>query len=285
MSKAIELGSSDAAPILGVSPHETPWQCAARLTGLIPDDREETEAMEFGTRLQGEILRAFCAREGWIIEKEQPTYRVGNRRATPDGLLISYDKGQDRTRLALAEVKCVVGHVPDVPRIDWLVQCLHQRWVAGTAEEIETQYLIAFGGLRLVWWEIPYHDRAIRRVLDEEERFLDHLAHGIMPPVRAADAAALNRRWPWVEPKAVELPDVLRNCLTVIEEADAQIAKWKDLADTAEAEIKTALAEATEGRFSDGSRVTWKPYQRKGYEVKPSVVRPFKHYAAKEASE
>ena len=279
----IELGSSDAAPILGVSPFETPWHCAARLTGLIADDREETEAMEFGTRLQGEVLRAFCQRHGWIIEKEQPQYRVGFRRATPDGLLISYDKAGDRTRLALAEVKCLVGHVPDVPRVDWLVQCLHQRWVTGTAEEIETQYLIAFGGLRMVWWEVPYHDRAIRRVLDEEERFVDDLKRGIMPPVRAADASALNRAWPWVEPKAVELPDVLLNCTKVIEEADAQIAKWKDLANTAEAEIKTVLADATEGRFSDGSRVTWKPYQRKGYEVKPSVVRRFMHYPPKEA--
>ena len=272
----IEIGSSHAPAILGVSPHLTPWQLAARLTGLIPDTTEETEAMEFGTRLQGEILRAFCQRTGWIIEKEQPQYRAGFRRATPDGLLVSYVRDEDRTRLALAEVKCVTGQPPDVPRVDWLVQCLHQRWTVGCFEEVEAQYLIAFGGLRMVWWEVPYHDRAIRRVLDEEQRFVDNLQSGILPPVRAADAAVLSKAWPFVKPEPRILDAATLDLIRRFEIQKRDENTVRAEREQTEAEVKALIGDAAEAVWPDGTRYSFKPYTVKEQVRKAHTARPLK---------
>jgi predicted phage-related endonuclease len=281
----IEIGSSDSAAILGVSPRETPWQAWARLVGLLPEPPEE-ELMEWGKILEDTVLREFCLRERWVIEKQQAQYHHRSKpwlRATPDGLILRYEKGEDRAVLALAEVKCVIGHVPDVPRVDWLVQCCHQRLVAESVEQdVSEQYLIAFGGLRMVWWEVPRHVGAMDRILREEEKFLELVEKQTPPPVRAADASALNKAWPWAEAKTVELPDSLLQADRDIALVDVLMAEWGSLRDRSEAQIKAAMGDATKGTLSNGVTYTWAPHSRKEYVVKANRVRPFKRHGRKD---
>src|SRR5262249_54140210 len=153
----------------------------ARLTGMIESAKEPTEAMAWGTRLQDIVLDTFATEVLGISAaavQRQAQRRRGWMRATPDGVYSD----------ALIEVKCCVGHVPDAPRVDCLAQCLHQALVF----EPDRQYLVAFGGLTMTWWEIPRHDKAMARVLRAEEEFQRRIERGDPPPVRADDASALS---------------------------------------------------------------------------------------------
>lgn len=278
----IEIGSSEAPVILGVSPHETPWGLWAKKVGLITPEQAESEAMAWGTRLQGEVLHAFAEQEHMVIYEEQKTHRHFMRtwqRATPDGFCMRYRAQHDDDSGVLVEIKCVVHQVPPVPRVDWIVQCLHQRL---TVPNVNEQQLVAFGGLRMISWEIPWHQRAMDRVLREEEKFLELVEKQIPPPVKAEDAGVLNRAWPWPKPRAIALPAELLGCDAVLVEADRQIKAWKDMQAGAEAQIKTALGEAEQGILPNGTRYSWKAHDRKEYTVKANRIRSFKRVGSDE---
>src|SRR5215468_3348138 len=55
----IDLGSSDAPAVLGVSPHTTPFQLYARKLGLLPDEIEDTEVMKRGLQMERLVVDMF----------------------------------------------------------------------------------------------------------------------------------------------------------------------------------------------------------------------------------
>jgi predicted phage-related endonuclease len=263
----IDLGSSEAPAVMGVG-DLTPWQLWARKVELLPADIEDTEVRRRERQLESAVLDMFLG-ELHIppsdVERSPYTMRWRNerpwQRATPHALVIGR---------ALVEVKCVVGYPPPTPRVEWLVQCLHQRMVY---PEFKGQYLVAFGNLQLTWWEIPWHQAALDRLLREEERFLERVVKKTPPAVRAADAAVLGKAWPITTPEPVELDSTLQLCAALAEEKKREISLATEILNQHEAMLKAALAEHEEGVFPNGGRITWKPYTRKGYTVKEQSVR------------
>jgi predicted phage-related endonuclease len=147
--------------------------------------------------------------------------------------------------------------------------------------EATHQYLVCFGNLKLVWWEVPFHQRAMDRLVREEERFLERIVKRDAPPVRAADAAVLAKAWPIAKAEAIELPDDLMWIARNYDRLAVSLKTDSAVSDHCEAEMKAALGEHEEGVFSDGSRITWKSHTRKGYTVAESIVRRFDRRAAK----
>jgi predicted phage-related endonuclease len=280
----IDLGSSDAPAVLGVSPHTTPWQLWARKLGLLPAEIEDTEVMKRGRQLEIPVINMFIGEalslypEGLGLEdailSPNTTRWDGARpalRATPDALLVTRDGPQ------LVEVKCVVGYPPDTPRVEWIVQCLHQRMVYPEATH---HYLVCFGNLKLVWWDVPYHQRAMDRLLREEERFLERIETRDAPPVRAADAAVLGKAWRITSTEPIDL-DAYREIAATYDAACERLAVIQNEKNALEAVLKQAMGAHEEAAFSDGSKLTWRPHTRKGYTVADSVVRRFDRRAPK----
>ena len=54
------IGGSDVAPILGLSPWTSPYTFWAKKTGQIADNIADSDAMEWGRRLEGVILQKFA---------------------------------------------------------------------------------------------------------------------------------------------------------------------------------------------------------------------------------
>ncbi len=257
----IELGSSDAPVLMGCSPHSTPWRLYAEKVGLLKREDEASEVMEWGTRLQDAVLTWFADAHRFVILKEQATMYHADKpwcRATPDGLLLAYYDVGDREDAVLVEIKCVVYQVPPVPRVDWLVQCLHQRIVAESLMPVRSQWLVAFGGLRTEVWEVPRHERAMDRVLREEERFLERIERQDPPPVRGDDASVLHRAWPFSRPETKILDATLHMWVAHWDKARAAMKTWEAQETQAVAHLKTALGESEQGVFPDGSRISWK---------------------------
>lgn len=279
----IELGSSDAPSIMGCG-FQTPHALWLEKLGLIERQDDPSEIMDAGTRLQGPILQWWCEREGWHIVKEQPTMyhpRVPWARATPDGLLVQYDKANNREVYALAEIKCVVGQPPPVPRVSWVIQTIHQRWVCAASQtEVDPfapMYLIAFGGLRLEWWEIPWHSRAEQRVVEAEQRFLDMLERQEPPPLRAEDASTIHRLWPWSRPETRRLtaPEMVE-AAQMVREGQTLIAQGEEMKKLGQAKIQEGMQEADAAVLPDGTRCLWRTQRRKSYTVEEKAYRVFK---------
>lgn len=252
------LGSSDAPSIFGCG-FKTPYRLWLESSGLIERVDETSEIMDHGTLLQSVVLQALVARlnqeteRQHLIWKEQHTQHhrgVPWMRATPDGLLLRYDRETDREMLSLVEVKCVVNQPPVLPRVSWLIQALYQRLVFESwHENIEAQYIACFGGLRLVWWEVPRHPDAMWRVLKETERFKAMVETGTPPPLKAEDATLLAKQWPWSVPKSIDLPDEAETWDREYVEGGTLRAQGEEMRDLARARLMQALGEAEEGHI------------------------------------
>lgn len=258
----IEIGSSDAPAILGVSSFLTPWQLWAEKVGLIERVDEPDEVMRAGTALQEAVLEMEVDEFGLEAGAGVPQHRATHparkwQRATPD--CVTYD--DDRRARWLTEVKCLVGQPPPVPRVADVVQCLHQLLVF---EQAESNRLIYFGGLRRERFIITRHQGALDRVLRAEEAFLELVEKQIPPPVRAEDAEGLWRGWPLARdevrvlpPEAIEWDRKMVNAERMRAIADHRYQESR-------AQIKAAMGEAMSGVLPDGSgvRYTWRPDKR-----------------------
>lgn len=65
-ARAQGIGGSDAATVLGLNPYKSPFALFAEKVGLT-DPSAETEAMEWGKKLEAAILRAYSEKTGRIL--------------------------------------------------------------------------------------------------------------------------------------------------------------------------------------------------------------------------
>jgi hypothetical protein len=245
----IELGSSDAPAVLGVDPFRTSWQLWAEKVGLIERLDQPTEVMKAGTTLQDVVLNMELDEFliPVLVVRQLRQYHPSRRwqRATPDGV----------SDLSLYEVKCLVGQPPSAPRVSDVVQCLHQLLVF----DADCVRLIYFGGLRRERFIIPRHQRALDRVLREEERFLELVEKEIPPPVSARDSSVLWRAWPLVADRVVQLPPEYVEVDRAMVDAKATADEATERYEAARARIKLAIGDAMRATLPDGTRYSWKP--------------------------
>jgi predicted phage-related endonuclease len=281
-----EIGSADAANIMGVG-YKTVWSEWAERVGILEPKDEPDEIMANGAALQEAIVRLYAKRHGYGIEHGEQTYRRGWMRATPDAMLLQYVPEEDRSQRISAEVKCVTTQPPDVPRVGWLVQVLHQMYTLQINEALMRDFwkdrrwgishaILCFGALRLVEFPVPWHQGAIDRLLREEERFLERVATHDPPPVCAADAAVLAKAWPWVKGEVKRLDVQALN-------VSAAFEAWKREEETAqkerlkwEAELKALIGDHEEAVLPDGTRYRFKPYTVEAQLRRQYTARPLK---------
>lgn len=253
----IEIGSSDAPVVLGVSSFKTPWRLWAELVGLLPKVDEPDEVMQAGKRLEDYVLDMQLNEEGHpdysAVARQETVHHQDRKwqRATPDGI------GSDEVgRTVFYEVKCLVGQPPPAPRVADVVQCLHQLLVFEDAEHVR---LVYFGGLRRERFIIPRHQGAMDAVLRAEEHFRELVEKETPPPVRAQDASALWRAWPLVADRCERLTDEALAWDRMAVEAGAELEDARERYETARARIKAAMGDATQAVLPDGTRYTWRP--------------------------
>lgn len=266
----IEIGSSDAPVILGCSPHATPYQLWLERVGVIERKDEPTDVMQWGSALERAVLDKVTRDMGlgpYLYQATARSYERPWQRSTPDAVILN-EYGSPHI---LIEVKGVVGHPPSVPRVDWIVQTLHHWLVREEASEV---YIVSFGALRHEVWRIPYHHRAMMRVLREEEAFLGRIEREDPPPVSGRDASILNRAWPLLSEEMIRLGQdaVSLDCLLV--EAKAQIKAWQEIEKDAESRLKDQIGPHTKATLPNGATYFWRESKREGHVVGPHTTRP-----------
>lgn len=251
----IEIGSADAAVILGVSSFSTPWRLWCEKLGLI-ERAPADEVMESGDKLEQVIVDMEASDLGALVIERRRTRYAPERcwqRSTADAEISTHDWR------ASVEIKCTVAQPPPVPRVEWVVQSLHHLMVNADAMSCR---LVCFGGLRRESWDVPRHQPAMDLILREEEAFLSLVETQMPPPVRAADAAILARRWPWVREASVPLGPEFLDVDAQRETMLTARKRAQHAVDTSDAAIKNAIGEASEAMLPDGTKFTWRSDKR-----------------------
>lgn len=273
------LGSSDAAAVLGWSPWTSPWQLWALKSGRI-EEKDQTEQMSWGQRLEAVVAEAFADRYPYFdLTDPQTTYR----HPVHEWMLASPDRIATHPALTgpgVIEIKTVNEYASDewasgelgedgivrggVAPTHYLAQVQHQHEVLGTT----WGYLVALlGGNRLCVVEVPRDDEFAGLLLAAEEGFWrDCVLEDVPPPMDGLDSTTdlLNDLYGEPDPdKTVELaPEVARAVLDYHEAAallkDAETAK-KAAANA----LREALGDAVAGTVNGVPVVTWKASPRR----------------------
>lgn len=234
------VGSSDVAPILGLSPYSSPWQVWGRLVGLTEYDSRGSDATRRGVMLEPYVLERYAAERGVELAPGPPIGQPGIAHprlpwahARPDAFATQHGRRwvvEAKTARRLDEVDGWGPHgsaaVPDHYRCQaiWLMACT----------ELERVELAAFGLADDAW-----RVYAIDRDLEVEHAVLEavaawherHVVGAVMPDeVDTSDECrrVLNLLWPEsagpteATQEALELLDELRRTEAHLAHHDTQ---------------------------------------------------------------
>ena len=181
------VGASEIAAIAGLNPHESPWGVWRRKVGDAPD-KDATEQMEWGNRLEPAIRQAYADRTGAIISVP-PTSMFSKdlpwARATPDGIVFK----PEPTRLGLFQAKNVGVWVErawsDAP--PEYVQ-LQEHWEMFVTGDERADVGVLIGGNDFRIYTIHRDDKLIADLVDIAAAFWRRVEQKIAPPVDDSDA-------------------------------------------------------------------------------------------------
>lgn len=265
------LGSSDAAPALGLSQYKSPYELWLEKTGqLVEEDLGDNLAVMLGNGMERVILEAAVSRlkidQDYRVEFNHVAVRAGTPLAmTADALIISPTKG---VPLEAKYTESPERWGPESDGLDGLPpeyapQILHQLVVTGSPRGFVAAY---FAGRRreLRIYEIaPAPEMLAAYERTAVEWWQKHVV-GMVPPSqdKPCDMDVLSRiiRKPG---KSVALPDDLVRTWRDLEAA-ASVAKAE--AEVAKEQVIQALGDAEEGVCSLGT-LSYREVNRKGYSV------------------
>lgn len=271
------IGASDAAAILGVSPWKGPFGLYVEKLGLRPIDPAETEAMEWGKRLEPFVAQAYAEKTGRTLV-DPGRFTIQYKRDTPylqatlDREIVGEDRGP-----GVCECKAVNAYAADEWREDdaplpYLVQVQHQLAVTGCAWG---SLAVLIGGQRFRYIDVERQDRFIAELLEHEAEFWDRLKRQDPPPVDGLPATAdlLAELYPRDDGHTIALSDDVRQWDERLQQAKEAIKQAAAQKEEAENHIKQALGTATKGVLGPGVAYSWKLQLRKSYTVKESQFR------------
>lgn len=274
------VGASEVSTVLGLNPFDTPLQLALRKRGEIPD-KEETEAMRMGHRLEPIVAELYCEETGRNVEdlgqyviQRNPEHPFLH--ATLDRLVrYNYTQGSPADPGDL-QIKTVGAHMAD-------------RWEdvipLGVQAQIQAEMAVAklswgsvaalIGGQRFVWKDIDRNDEFIAVMVEAVGEFWDMVQQGDSPVATGADKEALRLLHPQHDPgMTIDLPPEALLLDDELKHAKANITTEEERKDKCEARLKQLIGDAEIGILPGGiGKYSWKSSERKGYEVKATTTR------------
>src|SRR6266567_108753 len=263
------LGASEIAAALGVSPFKSQFQLWSEKTGLAePDDLDSKEFVKWGLRLEEPIARAFAEETGRTVTMcprftlvRHPKYPWLT--ATPDATQIVVE----RSEVGALQIKTTNAFAAK----DWkegaplYYQVQQQGELAVTGYTWGTLCVLIGGNRMLAMPDETRNDQFIESAIPRLEEFMEMIESRTPPPVDAslATAKALAKLHREDSGATVVLPleasewhEELTRAKSQIKECEALKTKYENL-------LKAAIADASYGLLSDGSRYGWLSQTRK----------------------
>ena len=265
--RASTIGGSDAAAILGLNPHKSPYALWAEKTGkVIPEDVSQKEAVRLGTDLEEYVAKRLTEatgkkvrRENYTVFRDDTPYAHSNY----DRIVIGERAGLEiKTTNALNLKKFKNGEYP----ANYYVQCCHYLLVSG----LDRWYLaVLVLGVEFKVFTIERDEAELAALKEAEENFWYQVQNDLPPEIDGMDSTidALNAEFPASEPDT-EMD--LTGCavdLAILDECSQQIKALEEKKAAAQARIMEAMGTAERGGYGS-YRVTWKTQKRSTFDRK-----------------
>lgn len=284
------VGGSDVAAIVGLSPYRSAydvWQ-----SKVAHHDVEEGRAdtnIGWGKLIESAVVEAYyrVTLRGVAIDPKNSLWRHKDK---PHHQYSADFHVRCDDEWALGEAKCVGRYMQDAWGDDAVPEYyyLQAQWGMHVLGYKRTDLAAFFGIDRpLNIKPVQRDDEVISMLVDEVDRFWDHVRTSTPPPIdvehpRAHDTLRL--RYPTEHPglvvelgaRAIEIVDALDQVKERATVCDNDAKRLK-------AELMVLMGEAEEGALPDGRRVTWRTVERKGYVVQPSASRQLRVLNARKA--
>lgn len=288
------IGASDAAAILGVSPFKSALNVYVDKIGIDEPDEEETEAQEWGHRLEPVIAAKYQQ------TVHRPVWSLGDNhivthpdlpwcRATPDRMT-AMDPGASGYPVAPAEGEGVLelktasffkkDEWLEEPPLEYQVQVQHQLAVTGKQWG---SIAVLIGGQRFKWADIKRHDAFIAKLLEAEEAFWLRVLRRDPPPPAGTEqsARALAVLYPQQQGEPISLGNDVIDLDDELVHAKEMVKLWEGRELAAENKIKALIGAAPMASLPNGVRYKWVTEPRAGHVVKPSEPRVFRRLKPK----
>jgi putative phage-type endonuclease len=276
------LGSSDAAPILGLSP----WRSALEVyhdkitPRSLESDRSKERLFARGKRLEPIVCDMLADEEGLTIAARNQRYQ------DPEHPFLAAEIDAETSDGRNVEIKTVSPFAAkewgeersDQIPLHYCVQVLHALMVTGRAEAIVAA-LIGADDLRV--YRVERDDELIARIRAEELAFWDRIQRRDPPPVVTLADAAL--RWPASMTRTVVTSPEIAEKIESLKILRGHIKELEDTAERLELIAKSTMGDADTLLTPDGQKLcTWKSQSANRIDQKaleaahPDIVAQFK---------
>lgn len=287
------IGASDAAVI--VCPEFTrksQLELYSEKLGLVVQNDEETEAMEWGHLLEPVIADKYERETGrstydpgdfhidrnpdapWMfatLDRVVNAVTIPPERAPIGGLLppVLNVPGVLELKNASAFKK---ADWKDEPPLPFQVQVQHQMAVTG---HLWGSIAVLIGGNAFLWTDIPRNDEFISRLMLAEDAFWTRILRKLPPEPDASESAkkALIALYPEAARDHVALGHVARELDERRLAAKAAIKQHESTIDECENKLKALIGVHAAGVLPNGAVYQWKNRKREAYTVKASEWR------------
>lgn len=256
-ARAIGIGGSDAAVIMGMNPYKSPYQLWLEKTGQAEaPDLSHVQAVYWGSKNEANIADWFQEETGKRVK------RLGTLRrreypfmlANVDRTVVGENAGLEIKTAGVRQYrKWKDDEIPDA----YYCQCLHYMAVTGA----DYWYIaVLLGGNEAKWKRIERNEEDIQHLIMAETDFWKLVEARTPPPVDGSDscAAALSAQYKGGDPNySIILPPDVDGVIASLEDDKAIMDALKKQITEKENRLKALLGNAEEGA-TDHYRVLWK---------------------------
>lgn len=256
-ARAIGIGGSDAAVIMGMNQYKSTYQLWLEKTGQVePPDLSGNQYVYWGTKNEANIADWFqeetgkkVKRLGTLRSKEYP-FMLAN----VDRTVVGKNAGLEIKTAGVRQYrKWKDDEIPDA----YYCQCLHYMAVTGA----DYWYIaVLLGGNEAKWKRIERNEEDIQHLIMAETDFWKLVEARTPPPVDGSDscAAALSAQYKGGDPNySIILPPDIDGVIASLEDDKAIMDALKKQITEKENRLKALLGNAEEGT-TDHYRVLWK---------------------------
>lgn len=256
-ARAIGIGGSDAAVIMGMNPYKSPYQLWLEKTGQVdPPDLSGNQYVYWGIKNESNIADWFQEETGKKVKRlgtlrsKEYTFMLAN----VDRTVVGENAGLEIKTAGVRQYrKWKDDEIPDA----YYCQCLHYMAVTGA----DYWYIaVLLGGNEAKWKRIERNEEDIQHLIIAETDFWKLVETRTPPPVDGSDscAAALSAQYKGGDPNySIILPPDVDGVIASLEDDKAIMDALKKQITEKENQLKALLGNAEEGA-TDHYRVLWK---------------------------
>jgi len=284
------IGGSDAATVMGCNPYKSVYALWAEKTGLAPADDQESEAAEWGKRLEAAIARKYTEVTGRpttiygtdapvILRHDARPYMIGSIDAE-----VSDVEGHGSVGLGVLEIKTTGAHRAEeweeAAPLYYQVQLQHYLAVTGRRWG---SFAVLIGGQKFKWYDVERNDTFIAALEERCAWFWDLVQRREAPPVDGSESttAALKTIYSSDSGETIDLGGEAIAWVEALDAAKAKLTEVEGEKREIENRIRAAIGSATTAIVPGLGKFSLKLQRREAHMVEACEFRPLRFTKAK----